>query len=69
MRMARGALLFRERELTRAIRAMAKAGQSVARVEIGRDGKMIFIVGKPGAETTAEAGDLDNWLATHARAP
>src|SRR4051794_37089576 len=45
--MARGALLFRERELTRAVRAMAKAGQTVTRVEIGRDGKMVIVVGKP----------------------
>ncbi len=62
--MARGALLFRERELTRAVRAMAKAGQTVARVEIGRDGKLVIVVGKPQelvAEQLAEDQERNEW--------
>ncbi len=62
--MARGALLFRERELTRAVRAMAKAGQTVARVEIGRDGKLVIVVGKPQelvAEQLAEDQERNKW--------
>jgi hypothetical protein len=61
--MARGALLFRERELTRAVRAMAKAGQTVARVEIGRDGKMVIVVGKSqdAAGELETATDANEW--------
>jgi hypothetical protein len=59
--MARGALLFRERELTRAVRAMAKAGQVVTRVEIGRDGKMVIVVGKPQDAAGESATDPNEW--------
>jgi hypothetical protein len=59
--MARGALLFRERELTRAVRAMAKAGQTVTRVEIGRDGKLVIIVGKPEDAAGESAIDANEW--------
>lgn len=42
-------LKFRQRELTRAVRAMQRAGVDVDRVEIDRDGK-ITIVAKGGTK-------------------
>ena len=42
-------LKFRQRELTRAVRAMQAAGLEIERVEIGQDGKIIIVPkgGKP----------------------
>jgi len=42
-------LKFRQRELTRAMRAMQRAGVEVERVEICQDGKIVVIAkgGKP----------------------
>jgi hypothetical protein len=43
---------------------MAKAGQTVARVEIGRDGKLVIVVGKPQelvAEQLAEDQERNEW--------
>lgn len=41
--MPAGPLKFRQRELTRAVRAMQAAGLEVERVEIDRDGKIIIV--------------------------
>jgi hypothetical protein len=46
---------FRRREVTRAIKAMQDAKESVARVEIGADGKIIIVLGKP-----ADGGSADS---------
>ena len=53
--MGRGRLAFKQRDLTRALRAAAKAGQPVQRFEIDREGKIVVFVGKP--EPRHEAGD------------
>lgn len=45
--MARGPLAFKERDVTRAVRAVAKAGCSVSRVEVDKQGKIVVIVGEP----------------------
>ena len=47
LKMARGRLAFKQRDLTRALRAVSAAGQPVQRVEIDREGKIIVFVGKP----------------------
>ena len=41
----RGPASFRQSDVTRAIRATQKAGVALARVEIGRDGKIILVTG------------------------
>jgi hypothetical protein len=41
--MPRGSSTFRQRDLTRALRATAAAGVSIQRVEIQRDGKIIVV--------------------------
>lgn len=44
--MARGNCTFRQRDLTAAVKAVSKAGVDIARIEIGRDGKIIIMIGK-----------------------
>ena len=44
--MSKGMLTFKETDLRRAIRASRKAGLSIARVEIDRDGKIVVVVGE-----------------------
>jgi hypothetical protein len=44
--MPKGSLLFKEADLLRAIRTSQKAGLSIARVEIDRDGKIVVVVGE-----------------------
>jgi hypothetical protein len=52
--MARGALTFRESDLTRALKAAAKAGVALARVEICKDGRIVLL---PGKAQDAPPGD------------
>ena len=51
---------FRQRDLTTAVKAMAKAGVEVARVEIDRDGKIVLVTGK--AAELEPANELDREL-------
>lgn len=63
--MSRRPCVFRQRDVTRAVKAVAAAGVAVAKVEVDKDGKIIVVVGKPGK---AEAlSPLDQWMADHAR--
>ena len=57
--MARGSCTFRQRDVTKAVKAVAAAGVEIARVEIDRNGKIIVIMGKP-AETTEDA-ERNEW--------
>lgn len=43
---------FRQRDMTRAIKAARLAGLNVERVEVDKDGKIIVVTGKP--ETPAD---------------
>ena len=52
--MARGSCTFRQRDVTKAVKAVAAAGVEIARVEIDRNGKIIVIAGKP-ADMTEDA--------------
>ena len=56
--MARGKLAFRERDLTRAVKAAKKAGVEVARVKIDRDGTIVIEAGKP---VEPAPDDIDKW--------
>jgi hypothetical protein len=55
----------RKATLARALREMAKAGASVARVEITDEGKFALVLGEPEANKQ-QGNELDNWLANHA---
>jgi hypothetical protein len=50
---------FRQRDLTRAIRAVTVAGVSIARVEIGPDGKIVVVTQQPAVSSR---DDLDREL-------
>jgi hypothetical protein len=63
--MSRRPCVFRQCDVTRAVKAVAAAGVAVDKVEVDKDGKIIVVVGKPGK---AEAlSPLDQWMADHAR--
>jgi hypothetical protein len=58
--MPKGPLTFKQTDLLRAIRTSQKAGLSIARVEIDRDGKIVVVVGGEGMgaqESTANEWD------------
>jgi hypothetical protein len=52
--MSKGMLTFKQTDLLRAIRTSQKAGLSIARVEIDRDGKIVVVTGE--AKSTDENG-------------
>jgi hypothetical protein len=45
--MAHGQCTFRQTDLTRVVKAVEAAGVSVQRVEVGKDGRIVVITGKP----------------------
>jgi hypothetical protein len=44
----RGPARFREREVSRLLRAARAAGENIARIEVDETGKVAVIIGKPG---------------------
>ncbi len=56
----RGSCNFKQCDVTRAVKAVQKAGLSIARVEIALDGKIV--IGTEAEETTPD-NDLDRELA------
>lgn len=55
--------LFKERDVTRAAKAVLAAGLDIARVEIAKDGGIVVVPGKPEGQVTALSDDLDRELA------
>lgn len=53
---SKGRHLFRERDITRAVKAVAKAGVEVAQVKIAPDGTIIVLAGKP-VDMTKDSGN------------
>ena len=56
--MSKGMQIFKETDLRRAIRAFQKAGLSIARAEIDRDGKIIVVVGEG---TAIQGSKVNEW--------
>jgi hypothetical protein len=67
--MSKGMLTFKETDLRRAIRAFQKAGLSIARAEIDRDGKIVVVTGNGNAKAENTATELDRWLAKQGNKP
>jgi len=57
--MSRGPQNFRQRDVTKAVRAVAAAGMSVAKVEVDKAGKIIVVVGKPDKTKEPEQNEWD----------
>ncbi|HEV2187596.1 MAG TPA: hypothetical protein VGR70_10340, partial [Stellaceae bacterium] len=53
---SRGPATFRQRDLVAAIKAMIAAGCGVDRAEIGKDGKIVVIAGRPEKQVANNAG-------------
>jgi hypothetical protein len=62
--MARAPSTFRQQDVTRAVKAVAAAGVDIARVEIGRDGRIVVVV-QPSA--TSQPDYLDRGVAGPAK--
>jgi hypothetical protein len=58
--MSRRPYRFTEAEVTRATKAVVKAGVPVARVEVSPDGRIIVITGKPEQEHDP-ATEINEW--------
>jgi len=50
---------FRQRDLTRAIKAAKQAGLSVERIEVDKDGKIVIISAKPETPSEVAAATQD----------
>jgi hypothetical protein len=62
--MTRAPSIFRQQDVTKAIRGATKAGVNIARIEIARDGKIVIMVTKSQDLTIATPqDDLDRELA------
>jgi hypothetical protein len=56
--MARAPSTFKQGDITRAVKGAFAAGAQLVRVEMDRDGRIVVIAGKTGAElTVALAGE------------
>ena len=64
--MASAPSTFRQRDVTRAVKAVTKAGVNIRRVEIDRAGKIAFITGSETSPQDETSNSLDQWLANHA---
>jgi len=64
--MSRAPLSFKQRDLTRALKAVEAAGLTVARAEVDKDGKIVIVPGRP--EAGGEQNELDAWINKHASA-
>ncbi len=58
--MSRGRHAFRQRDVTRALRAVQAAGIEVLRVELDRAGRIVVVTGKPDENRTSE-GETNEW--------
>jgi hypothetical protein len=59
--MARGRLNFTQRALTRALKGAIKAGVSLSRVEIDRDGKIVMVTGVPEGAVQTDSDPPNEW--------
>ena len=56
--MSHGSQTFRQRDVTAALKAAKAAGCEIARVEVGKDGRIIVILAN-GTQPTAGANEWD----------
>jgi hypothetical protein len=61
--MPRGPCSFKQRDVVRLLRATRAANAEVARLELAKDGTIIFVMGK---SETHDSAPLDRWMAENA---
>ena len=61
--MGQGKATFKQADLTRALRAVEKAGRDLERAEIDRDGRIVLVF-KNGEEVLVERNEWDEWRAS-----
>jgi hypothetical protein len=63
--MSRSSTSFRQTDLTRAIKGARNAGVNVARAEIGREGKIVIVIGESSGVNTevnlTPDDELERW--------
>ena len=61
--MGHGKATFKQADLTRALRAVERAGRDVVRAEIVPDGRIVLVF-KNGEEVPVERNEWDEWRAS-----
>lgn len=59
--MSRGSQIFKQGDVTKALKATVKAGIGVARVEINTDGKIIIVTTRPWVSVNWEDLEKNEW--------
>lgn len=59
--MSHGQQTFKQRDVTKALKATVKAGIFVQRVEINKDGKIVIVAGRPEDAANAEQPEKNEW--------
>jgi hypothetical protein len=57
--MSRGPYSFKQRDMTRAVKAVVAAGLAVARVEVDKDGKIVIVPGTRNLEFPRSPADRE----------
>jgi hypothetical protein len=60
--MSRSACTFKKGDVRRAVEAVRAAGEAVSRVEVGPDGKVIVVIGKPDDSGSSKVNEWDSVL-------
>jgi hypothetical protein len=59
--MSRGQQTFKQRDVTKAIKATVKAGIAVERVEIGKHGNIVIVTAKAENATIGQKPEKNEW--------
>ena len=59
--MSRGQQTFKQRNVTKAIKATVKAGIAINRVEIDKDGKIIIVTAKAEDAVYGDSPEKNEW--------
>ncbi len=59
--MSRGQQTFKQRDVTKALKATVKAGFAVERVEINKDGKIVIVTARPEDAAHGEKRGKNEW--------
>lgn len=59
--MSRGQQTFKQGDVTKALRAAVKAGISIARVEIDKDGKIVIVAARSADLSNGEMSEKNEW--------